>query len=157
MRGLIKTPKLDDSDKLLNGLYTFLNNSIDSPMINVIYYNNLLNSIYQKHTGVTENTRLFITNERYLSKYIFYLEDNRSYLIKKKGFKAWLCRLIGGLLDKPKYYEKGLENPLLLLSQIKLERKVYEFSDDKYIMLFIHYSKVLDLFIICSEYRYIIR
>lgn len=156
MSGFLKTHNEDDEDRLLKGLYNFLSNSIDSP-VNALSYNTLLSSIYQRHKGSNENTRFFITKEKYLSKYIFYLEDNKSFLFKKKGFKAWAYRVLGGLLDKPSYYEKGLENPLLLLSQIKLERRVYEFSNDRLLMLFVYYSKSLDLFILCSDYRYILR
>jgi len=156
MSGFLKTHKEDENDKLLKGLYEFLNSSIVHPL-NALNYNNLLNSIYQRHRGVNENSKLFITDKKYLSKYIFYLEDNKSILIKKKGFKAWLYRVLGGLLDSPKHYEKGLDDPLLLLSQIKLERRVYEFSNDRLVMMFVHYSRQLDLFIICSDYRFILK
>jgi len=133
-------------------LYKFLVLSLN--VVSIIELNTLYDGIKSIYKKINDSTVILVSDDIYIYEYLLYLESDETFLVKKKGIKAFFYRLLGGLTDSLKLYQKGLDNRLVsTLSQIKLERRIFNLNAVNDILLYCYYSKKLNLFVLYREVK----
>ena len=140
---------------LYSELYTFLVNQHLSG-IDLFRVNAVIKSLAKNFIGLGKDTMLFITHEKYLIKFILYHEGQKPFSIKKVGFKPYMWRLLGSLFNNEGWLKRGMNfDKMMELSQIKLERRVVDYSDQYKLIMYVYYSEQLGVLIMHQDVKMI--